>query len=141
MKTAKTNTVTLNGRAFELREPDYGIVLRVLNVVGNVGLRAESTVRAALANPTDTSLIFGVLAAMRPEDVLRLGSAVLQCKLTSTSISRLTWRRPSKILRPASPGRRRRCCPDRRPIRPDSRDRGDPGVRLLRGLRVLSHAA
>ncbi|MBN2005812.1 MAG: hypothetical protein JXA21_20815 [Anaerolineae bacterium] len=74
----KPNTVTLNGRVFELREPDYGIVLRVLNVVGDVGLRAESTVRAALANPTDASLIFGLLAAMRPGDVLRLGSAVLQ---------------------------------------------------------------
>ncbi len=77
-KTLKPNTVTLDGRDFTLREPDFGIVLRLLNVIGDVGLRAEGKVRAALEHPTDTALIFGLLAAMQPDDVLRLGSAVLQ---------------------------------------------------------------
>lgn len=77
-KAVKPNTVTLNGHDFTLREPDFGIVLRLLNVIGDVGLRAEGKVRAALEHPTDTALIFGLLAAMQPEDVLRLGAAVLQ---------------------------------------------------------------
>lgn len=77
-KTVKPNTVTLDGRDFTLCEPDFGIVLRLLNVIGDVGLRAEGKVRAALENPNDTALIFGLLAAMQPEDVLRLGAAVLQ---------------------------------------------------------------
>ena len=50
----------------------------MLNVIGDVGLRAEGKARAALENPTDTALIFGLLATMQPEDVLRLGATVLQ---------------------------------------------------------------
>lgn len=82
--TAKLNTVTLHGREFALREPDFGIVLRLLNVIGDVGLRADVKTRAALTQvaltggPDTTALLFGILATMQPQDVLRLGAAVLQ---------------------------------------------------------------
>ncbi|MBN2004133.1 MAG: hypothetical protein JXA21_12325 [Anaerolineae bacterium] len=77
-QNAKPNTVTLHGREFTLAEPDFGIVLRLLNVIGDVGLRAEAKVRNAIMDPTDMSLIFGLLAAMHLDDALRLGSAALQ---------------------------------------------------------------
>lgn len=80
----KPNVVTLHGRDFKLCEPDFGIVLRLLNVIGDVGVRADAKTRAILTqmaapgSPDMTALLFGVLAAMQPEDVLRLGAAVLQ---------------------------------------------------------------
>ena len=84
------NVVTLNEREFVLSEPDYDVVLRILNVVGDVGLRAEGKVRAVLDKPTDTALIFGLLAAMQPDDLLRLGAAVLQFETEEEGV---TWLR------------------------------------------------
>jgi len=88
MPAKKTdNVVELNGREFSLVEPDYAVVLRILNVVGDALVRAEGRVRLSLDKITDTSLIFGLLAVMRPDDVLRLGAAVLQFETDEEGIA------------------------------------------------------
>lgn len=72
------NQVTLNGRVFDLAEPSLGITLRILNVIGSVGMRAEKAAHAVAVRPTDRTLIFALLSEMGEDDLYNLGSAVLQ---------------------------------------------------------------
>lgn len=72
------NIVVLNDREFELEEPSIDVTLRILNVIGSVGLRAESTVRRVVENPDSRVVVMGLLAVLSKDDLIRLGSAVLQ---------------------------------------------------------------
>jgi hypothetical protein len=72
------NTVTLNGRVFELREPSTSTVLSILNVIGRVGMRAETAAAQTMSNPSSRAIVFGLLAEMTVKDLTNLGVAVLQ---------------------------------------------------------------
>jgi len=85
---AEQRTVTVYDRDFVIEQPSLGITLRIINVLGQVGVRGErvamralsSLARGAEAAPTPSSraALFGMLAALDIEDVIALGSAVLQ---------------------------------------------------------------
>lgn len=85
---AQERTVTVFDRDFAIGPPDLGITLRIINVLGQVGVRGErvamralnSLARGAQSAPTPSSraALFGMLAALNVEDVIALGSAVLQ---------------------------------------------------------------
>lgn len=85
------NVVVMHGRAFELGEPSTNVVIRILNVIGSLGVRAgkasgpftgeaeftgEGMVAALLSGVV--SVAFGLLAVLSEHDLLKLGSAVLQ---------------------------------------------------------------
>ena len=72
------NTVTLNGRVFDIQEPSTGTVLSILNVIGRVGMRAETAAAQAMSNPSSRAIVFGLLAEMTMTDLANLGIAVLQ---------------------------------------------------------------
>lgn len=72
------NVVTLNGRTFELHEPSTSTVLSILNVIGKVGMRAETAAAQAMRNPSSRAIVFGLLAEMTMKDLTGLGVAVLQ---------------------------------------------------------------
>jgi len=83
-----SNVVTLDGREFEIGEPTIGIVLRIIRVFGLLGVRGEKvalrSLRSLVAGSKDQvsasgrAVLFGMLAALQPEDLIALGSAVLQ---------------------------------------------------------------
>lgn len=85
---AEKRTVTVFDRDFAIGPPNIGTTLRIINVFGQVGVRGErvamralqSLARGAQAAPTPSSraALFGMLAALQVEDVIALGSAVLQ---------------------------------------------------------------
>jgi len=79
-----SNEVTLAGRTFTIEEPKIGTIVQILKVFGGLAVRGE---RAALRqlqsvakNPTLSNrvVLFGMLAALSEEDLIWLGSAVLQ---------------------------------------------------------------
>jgi hypothetical protein len=74
----KQNTVTLNGRVFELTEPSVAQVLSILNVIGLVGIKAEKAAAGAVKEPTSRAALFGLMAVMSQEDLVKFGLAVLQ---------------------------------------------------------------
>jgi len=85
------NTIVMHGREFVLSEPSTGVVIRILNVIGSLGVRAskasgpftgdaeftgEGMITALLSGAV--SVAFGLLAVLSEHDLLKLGSAVLQ---------------------------------------------------------------
>lgn len=72
------NTITYNDREFVLQEPTTDVVLRILNTVGGVAIRAESTVKRVIEEPSNRALMLGLLSVLDEADLVRLGSAVLQ---------------------------------------------------------------
>jgi hypothetical protein len=73
------DVVTLGGREFTIEEPTVEITLRILNVIGKLGLRGERLAATQVVkNPTSRAALFGMLAAMTVSDLVRFGSAVLQ---------------------------------------------------------------
>jgi hypothetical protein len=80
--------VTVYGREFTIGPPDIGITLRILNVFGQLGVRGERVAMRALSSlargaqsapsPSARAALFGMLAAASVEDLIALGSAVLQ---------------------------------------------------------------
>jgi len=75
---SETNTITYFDREFELAEPSTGIVLRILNTIGTIAVRAEGTASRLVKNPSNRAVLFGLLAEVNEADLIRLGSAVLQ---------------------------------------------------------------
>ncbi len=75
---ATDNVVQYGEREFALEEPTAGMVLRILNVIGSVAIRAETAVRRVMQEPTGRAVLFGLLAVLSESDLIRLGSAVLQ---------------------------------------------------------------
>jgi hypothetical protein len=75
---ADENVVRYGDREFELEEPTTGIVLRILNAIGAVAVRAEGMASRLVKSPTNRAVLFGLLAVMSENDLARLGSAVLQ---------------------------------------------------------------
>lgn len=85
---ATERTVTVYGREFTIGQPDIGITLRIINVMGQVGVRGERVAMRALQSlaqgaktvptPSSRAAMFGMLAALNVEDLIALGSAVLQ---------------------------------------------------------------
>lgn len=91
----ETNIVTLGGREFEIDEPDIGITVRIINIIGILLNRGEKTAlrsierlarqaqadglgASALTQPSTRAVLFGVLAALNVEDLIAFGSTVLQ---------------------------------------------------------------
>jgi len=72
------NTITYGDREFELTEPSTGIVLRILNTIGTIAVRAEGPASRLVKNPSNRAVLFGLLAEVNEADLIRLGSAVLQ---------------------------------------------------------------
>lgn len=85
---AQTRTVTVYGRDFLIGPPNVGITLRIINVFGNLGIRGERAAMRVLStlargakeapSVSGRAALFGMLAALSVEDVIALGSAVLQ---------------------------------------------------------------
>jgi hypothetical protein len=85
---AEQRTVTVYDRDFVIGQPNLGITLRIINVMGQVGVRGERVAMRALQSlargaqqaptPSSRAALFGMLAALSVEDVIALGSAVLQ---------------------------------------------------------------
>jgi len=85
---AEQRTVTVFDREFAIGQPTLGITLRIINVMGQVGVRGERVAMRALQSlaqgaqqaptPSSRAALFGMLAALSVEDVIALGSAVLQ---------------------------------------------------------------
>jgi hypothetical protein len=77
--SASVDTVVQYGeREFILEEPSAGVVLRILNVIGAVAMRAETAAERVMKEPTNRAVLFGLLAVLSEDDLIRLGSAVLQ---------------------------------------------------------------
>ena len=74
----ETDTVELGGRAFALEEPNVGITLRILNVIGRLGVRGEKIASRVIRNPGNRAVIMGMLTALDVEDLYSFGAAVLQ---------------------------------------------------------------
>ena len=80
--------VTVCGQEFVIGEPDVGITLRILNVFGELAICGERKAIRALKSlaagsketlqVSNRAAIFGMIAAMDKEDLIALGSAVLQ---------------------------------------------------------------
>jgi hypothetical protein len=80
--------VTVCGQEFTIGEPDVGVTLRILNVFGQLAVRGERVAVRALKSlaagsketlqVSNRAAMFGMLAAMNKEDLIALGSAVLQ---------------------------------------------------------------
>jgi hypothetical protein len=70
--------VQYGDREFILEEPSADIVLRILNVIGSVAMRAETAAERVMKEPTNRAVLFGLLAVLGEGDLIRLGSAVLQ---------------------------------------------------------------
>jgi hypothetical protein len=70
--------VVMHDREFALEEPSVEITLRILNCVGSLAMRAEHAATRAMKNPTNRAAMFGLLAVMHKDDLIRIGSAVLQ---------------------------------------------------------------
>lgn len=75
---AVDTTVVYGEREFILEEPSANIVLRILNVIGAVAMRAETAAERVMKEPTNRAVLFGLLAVLSEGDLIRLGSAVLQ---------------------------------------------------------------
>ena len=92
---AKTNVVTIDGREFEIGEPNALHIVGLLQVVGRVGTRAQQVTAdlgkavlsqtipneaegAADAGPDLTTQIFAFLAVLKPDDLLDLMATLLQ---------------------------------------------------------------
>jgi len=85
-----SNIVAYADREFEIGEPDIGITLRIIRCFGQVGIRAERAVMRALSSlaqgaqsaptPSGRAVMFGMLATLQEQDLIALGSAVLQFK-------------------------------------------------------------
>lgn len=79
-----TTVVTVDGKDFEIGEPTVDIVLRIIKVFAGLAIRGEKVALRNLADvakkPTLSArvVLFGALAAFSTEDVIALGSAVLQ---------------------------------------------------------------
>ena len=73
-----SNVVVMHDREFVLEEPSVEITLRILNCVGGLAMRAEKAASRAMKNPTSRAAMFGLLAVMHKDDLIKLGSAVLQ---------------------------------------------------------------
>jgi len=74
----QANVVEYAGRVFELEEPTTDHVIAILNAIGSVAVRAESAASRLVRNPGGRAVLFGLLAVMSKQDLMRLGTAVLQ---------------------------------------------------------------
>lgn len=74
--------VTIGDQIFELVEPTTGIVLRIINSISRIGMRGEKIALRSLSgirsSATWSMILFGILAAFQPADLIEFGSAVLQ---------------------------------------------------------------
>jgi len=75
--------VTFGDRVFEIVEPNAGITLRIIKIVGALALRGEKNALRTLATAakggaTNRAVLFGILAGLSERDLIALGSAVLQ---------------------------------------------------------------
>lgn len=71
-------TVTVDGREFHLVEPTTGDVLRILNVVGTIAMRAEEQANRLIKNPSVRAVLFGLMATIKMDDLKSLATAVFQ---------------------------------------------------------------
>lgn len=95
--------VEINGRKFEITEPSTGVLLRLLNVVGKVGLRAEREVSDAIkalgsGGSTSGLMLMAVLAELSEDDLLKFGAAVLQFESEREGVK---WLRENGLPLPA----------------------------------------
>lgn len=80
----ESNLVTYADREFEIEEPDIGIVLRILKVFGRLAQKGERSaireLQSIARNPHVSSrmALWGMLSEFSKEDLIALGSAVLQ---------------------------------------------------------------
>jgi len=70
--------VEMGGREFTIGEPDIGITLRIVNVIGRLGVRGEKIAARLIQNPTSRAVLFGMLAGLSIADLQEFASAVLQ---------------------------------------------------------------
>lgn len=83
-----SDVVVLDGREFAIEPPTVGIVLRIIKCFGLLGVRGERVALRSLQALSRGSMeqikvsgraaLFGMLAALQEEDLITLGSAVLQ---------------------------------------------------------------
>lgn len=100
------STVKIAEREFEIGEPDATHLVRILNVVGNVGTRAENVAaqmgkrlfeRITGETPGDNEwlgTLFPFLAALTPEDFLKLMAALLQFDSEQEGVKWLSKNKP-----------------------------------------------
>jgi hypothetical protein len=72
------NVVVMHGEEFHLEEPSTDVTIRILNVLGTVATRSEAHVQRMMKNPSNRAVMLGLLAVISKNDLVKLGSAVLQ---------------------------------------------------------------
>jgi hypothetical protein len=85
----KNNTVTLHGRQFQLSAPPLSVTLRLLNILGDVGIHAEERLKG-LAGRSLSAAVYAVLAVLNEDEILRLGSALLQFQTEAEGVQWLS---------------------------------------------------
>lgn len=85
---AKTKVVQVYGRDFPIGEPGIGITLRILRIIGVLAVRGNKAALRSLQSLVDQGRpapevswrahLFGILASIYEQDLIALGSAVLQ---------------------------------------------------------------
>lgn len=100
------STVKVADREFEIGEPDATHIVRILNIAGIVGTRAENVAagmgkklfeRITRENPGDNEwlgTLFPFLAALTPDDFLKLMSALLQFDSEQEGVKWLSKNKP-----------------------------------------------
>ena len=90
-KVATDNTIMVDGQEFEIQEPDTLILVRVLQVVGRVGLRVEGEFNGLLSKlvsrtegeeeaslSVNTPAFLALLAHLDEGEILKLAAALFQ---------------------------------------------------------------
>jgi len=81
-----SNVVAMAGREFEIDEPRIEVIVEILKALGRLAVRGEQAALRQLQSvarnvtPSNRAVIFGMLAAFSVEDLVFLGTAVLQFK-------------------------------------------------------------
>jgi hypothetical protein len=81
--TERANVVKYGDREFQLEEPSADHVIGILNAIGAAAVRAESAASRLVKNPGGRAVLFGLLAVLSTQDLMRLGSVVLQFPVDS----------------------------------------------------------
>jgi hypothetical protein len=72
------NVVVMHGEEFHLEEPSTDVTIRILNVLGMIATRSEAHVQRMIKEPSNRAVLLGLLAVISENDLIKLGSAVLQ---------------------------------------------------------------
>lgn len=78
------NVVVMHGEEFHLEEPSTDVTIRILNVLGSIATRSEAHVQRMMKNPSNRAVLLGLLAVISENDLIKLGSAVLQFESDSS---------------------------------------------------------